>query len=162
MPAADEGTMAWGALDVQARSLANATMATLDKIPEGTADVKLAASAATVNCPGQRRRVDQKTGQVTVQDAPSVTIPLNLIRIGDIAVGGVGGNVATEIGEKFKAASPAKYTTMITVTSGMVGYILTDAEYEHVGHNAGGSPLKPGCAEKSIVQGLVELEQAKP
>jgi hypothetical protein len=162
MPAADEGAGAWGALDVQARSLANATMVTLDKMPDGAANVKLAASATTVECPGQRRRVNPKTGQVTVQDAPSVKIPLNIIRIGDIAVGGVGGNVATEIGEKFKTASPAKYTTMITVTSGTVGYILTDAEYEHVGHNAGGSPLKPGCAENSIVQGLVDLEQTKP
>jgi len=162
LPATDEGATAWGVLDVQARSLANATMTTLDKMSDGIADVKLAASATTVECPGQRRKTDQKTGQVTVQDTPPVKIPLSMIRIGDIAVGGVGGNVATDIGEQFKAASPIAQTTMITVMSGSVGYILTDAEYEHIGHNAAGSPLKPGCAEKAIVHGLVDLEQTKP
>ena len=88
LPATDEGAAAWGVLDVQARSLANSTMTVLEKMPDGVADANLAAAASVVECPGQRRRVEPKTGQVTIQDAPAVKIPLNMVRIGDIAVGG--------------------------------------------------------------------------
>jgi hypothetical protein len=111
----------------------------------------------TVECPGQKLRVDGKTGQVTIQDQPPVQIPLNLIRINDLAFAGVGGAVYTEIFDKFKAASPLPNTVMITMTSGAVGYILPDSSYEHPGHNAASSPLKPGCAEKAIVSGLVDM-----
>ena len=43
------------------------------------------------------------------------------------------------------------------MTSGSVGYILTDASYEHPGHGVMGSPLKPGCAEKAILDGLLSM-----
>jgi hypothetical protein len=38
-----------------------------------------------------------------------------------------------------------------------IGYIMIDDAYAHPGHGLAGSPLKPGCAERAIVDGLVRL-----
>ena len=92
-----------------------------------------------------------------MEERPPVQIPLAVIRINSIVLAGVAGDVGSEIGVKFKAASPLPDSTMITMTSGAIGYILSDASYEHPGHAVMGSPLKPGCAEKAVVQGLVDL-----
>ena len=145
LPAGDEGALGWALLDVQARRLANSALATVAEMPAGTAEVKLAASSKLVPCPGK----DPK--QATVQ------IPLGLIRINDIALATVAGDVGTEIGEKFKAASPLKNSTMITMTSGSIGYILSDSSYRLETHGVKGSPLSAGCAENAIVQGLVGM-----
>lgn len=162
VPQVNEGQAAWAILDVMAGYLANAALAVTDTMPEGTGDVKISAAAKTVICPGQKVRVDAKSGAATITDLPPIPIPLNVIRINDIVLAGVGGNVATPIGEKIKAVSPYPKTTLIGDTSGTVGYILTDAAYAHPGHGLAGSPLKSGCAEAAILQGLQEMMRTKP
>jgi hypothetical protein len=157
----DEGAAAWAVLDVMAGSLANSVLAVTDSMPEGTNSVELSAAAKRVVCPGQKVRWDAKAGAATIADLPPVSIPLNVIRINDIVLVGVGGNVPTEIGAKIKAISPYRNTTLIGVTSGSVGYILTDKAYEHPGHDLAGDPLKAGCAEPAILQGLGELMPVK-
>jgi hypothetical protein len=54
---------------------------------------------------------------------------------------GVGGAVASEIGQHFKAASPIANSTTITMVGDSVGYIIADASYP----------------EDAIVNGLVHL-----
>jgi len=148
----DEAAGGWALLDAQARRLAGSALSVIEKMPAGTADVKISAAAKTVPCPAQAR--GNQPGDAPL---PPVQIPLSLIRINDIALAGVGGDVGTEIGEKFKAASPVKDSTMITMTSGSVGYILADSSYTHPGHGLMGSPIKAGCAEKAIVEGLLSM-----
>jgi hypothetical protein len=161
VPADKDGAAAWNMVDVLARVLAKEALAVAGGMQAGTGDVKISAAAKTVSCPTQKRIRDRATGKVTVEDGPPAQIPLNLVRIGDIAVTGVGGSVGTEIGKKFKAASPLPLSTMLTMTSGSVGYILDDATYANPGQIKTGS-LKAGCAENAIVQGLVEMIKAKP
>jgi hypothetical protein len=43
------------------------------------------------------------------------------------------------------------------MANGSLGYLLTDASYEHPDHGVMGSPVKPHCAESAIVDGLVHL-----
>ncbi len=161
LPAIKEGAAAWDMVDVLASVLAKDALGVTNGMQPGTGSVKISAAAKTVSCPTQRRSPNQAAGSTVAEDGPPAQIPLNLIRIGDIAVAGVGGNVGTEIGKKFKAASPLPQSTMLTVTSGSVGYILDDATYANPGSIKTGS-LKPGCAENAIVQGLVEMIKAKP
>ena len=162
LPQADEGAAAWAILDVMAGSLANSVLAISEAMPEGTGSVELSAAAKEVMCPGQKVRFDAKTGTSTTTDLPPVAIPLNVVRINDIGLVGVGGNVPTELGAKIKAASPYSKTTLIGDTSGAVGYILPDMAYVHPGHDLAGDPLKAGCAESAILHGLSELRWAKP
>jgi hypothetical protein len=51
---------------------------------------------------------------------------------------------------------------MITLAGDSVGYIFADASYEHPGHGLTKSALKPHCAERAIIDGLVQLIQARP
>jgi hypothetical protein len=157
LPPVNEGAAAWAILDVMAGYLANVALAVTDSMPEGDAAVKLSAAAKIVVCPGQKVRLDAKTGAATITDLPPIPIALNVIRINDIVLAGVAGNVPTELGAKIKAASPYPNTTLIGDASGAVGYILPDSSYEHPGHDLAGDPLKKGCAEPAIVGGLTEM-----
>ena len=157
LPAVDEGAAGWALLNVQAWRLANAALHVIGKMPAGSSRVKLAAASKVVECPGQHLRPNHETGKFEVEEKPPVQIPLSVIRINNIVLASVAGDVGSEIGMKFKAASPLPDSTLITMTSGSIGYILADSSYVHPGHGVMGSPLKPGCAEKAIVQGLLEL-----
>jgi hypothetical protein len=157
IPAADEGVAGWALLNVQARRLANSTLNVIGKMPAGDTQVKISAAAKMVECPGQHLRPNHETGKVEVEEKPPVQIPLSVFRINNIILASVAGDVGSEIGMKFKAASPFSDSTLITMTSGSIGYILADSSYVHPGHGVMGSPLKPGCAEKAIVDGLLDL-----
>ena len=157
LPAADEGAAGWALLDVQARRLSNAVLNVIGKMPAGATQVKISAASKFVECPGQHLRPNHETGKVEVEEKPPVQIPLSVIRINNIVLASVAGDVGSEIEMKFKAASPLPDSTLITMTSGSIGYILADSSYVHPGHGVMGSPLKPGCAEKAIVDGLLDL-----
>lgn len=157
LPVADEGAPGWAILDAQARRLANSVLRVTANMPAGDSQVTLSAAVKTVECPGQHLRPNRETGRAEVEEKPPVEIPLSILRINNIVLAGVAGDVGSEIGMKFKAASPLPDSTMITMTSGSIGYILADASYEHPGHGVMGSPLKQGCAEKAVVQGLIDL-----
>ena len=157
LPEADEGAAGWSLLDVQARRLSESVMGVLTNMSEGDLQAHIEAAATEVTCPGQRLHRDPNTGQFTSEDTPPVSIPLSVIRINDIALAGVGGDVASAIGEHFKASSPLTHSTLISMANGGLGYLLTDASYEHPNHGVMGSPVKPHCAEEAIVGGLVGL-----
>ncbi len=157
LPAADEGTAGWALLNVQARRLAMAVMDVTAGLPAGTQEAHIATASAQPTCPGQRVRRDPVSGEASLEDAPPVAIPLSMIRINDIVLAGVGGDVASDIGRQFKAATPGMNSTLISMANGGLGYLLTDASYEHVGHGVMGSPLKPHCAAPAIVDGLVKM-----
>jgi hypothetical protein len=157
VPAQDAGDGGWTILDMMARTLANSALAVASAMPPGTSDVKLSAAAKSLVCPGGRYRQDEKSREMRVEDKPPVPIPLNVIRINDIVLTGVGGNIAAQIGQKIKASSPSPQTTVIGGTVGSIGYILTDASYTSYTHSLGGTPIKAGCAEKGIVDGISEL-----
>ncbi len=160
LPAAKVGAGAWDMLDVLGGTLANSVLSVTEKMQPGAGSVKLSAAAKTVSCPTERRITDRATGTVTVSDGPPAQIPLSVIRIGDIAVAGVGANLGSVIGQHLKAASPLPQTTLVTVLAGSAGYILDDATLATPGGHMGN--VKPGCAENAVIQGLVEMIKAKP
>ncbi len=161
LPSIKEGAAAWDMVDVLASILAKDALDLANGMKPAAGDVKISAATKTVSCPTLKRTRDRATGNVTVEDGPPVEIPLHVIRVGDIAIAGVGGSVGTVIGQKFKAASPLTATTLIGMNSASAGYILDDATIANPGPIKSGS-LKGGCAENAIVQGLVEMIKAKP
>jgi hypothetical protein len=162
LPAADEGAAGWALLDVQARRLAGSVMEVLAAMRPGEGQANIAVGSGSVTCPGQQLRIDSRNGQVLVEDLPPVTIPLSMIRLNNIVLAGVGGDVASEIGRHFKASSPYVNSMLISMAGHSVGYVFSDASYEHPGHGLTKSPLKPNCADRAIVDGLVDIIKAKP
>ncbi|WEK48468.1 MAG: neutral/alkaline non-lysosomal ceramidase N-terminal domain-containing protein [Candidatus Andeanibacterium colombiense] len=123
-------------------------------------DAAIDGGQTLLRCPGRARTDTGRAGYPgTYADAGEVTLRLSLLRIGDTVIGGVDGEVFTAIAQRFKRQSPFKHTMMATLTNGMAqsGYIPSD---EAAGYNTFevlSSRLKPGCAERGIVNGLADL-----
>lgn len=124
---------------------------------------KIGAAQKTVTCPGQKfvpGPQGRKDGKF--EDAASTDIRLSLLRINDIALAGVSGEVLTMIGQRLKRESKLPHTIMLTHCNGSSGYLPDDAAYQQVSYEIQTSRVRPGCAEKAIVEGLRELMRSRP
>jgi hypothetical protein len=77
-------------------------------------------------------------------------------------IGGVNAEVFNPIAQRLKQASPFTSTMMATLTNGMArsGYIPDDASFGKYTFEVLSSRLQPGCAESSIVGGILDLLEA--
>ena len=117
---------------------------------------------ADASCPGRRRTDEGRAGyEGTYEDADDVSMRLGLLRLGDVYLGAVNGEVYNAIGQRFKNESPFKNTVMSTLTNGRstTGYIASDAASGYLTFEVISSSLKPGCAESAIVNGLLDMVQ---
>jgi neutral ceramidase len=123
-------------------------------------DVEVYGGQKTISCPGRERTNSGRAGfEGTYKDGPPVEIRLGLLRVGDIAIGAVNAEVFNLIAQRLKHESPYTATMMATLTNGMArsGYIPNDAGYGMYTFEVLSSRLKPGCAETSIVNGILDL-----
>lgn len=129
--------------------------------PTGTA--RISAAQETVSCPGRVRLDADNPARENVfpgyKDGPDVNVKVGLLRIGDINVVTVNGEVYSEIASRLKAEAPASRTMVVTLANGSAnaGYIYSDAAYSHLTFQVIGSRLKPGCAEGRIVSTAIDL-----
>lgn len=127
----------------------------------------IAGADASVTCPGRDRTNQGRAGFAgTYVDAAPVTLHLGMLRIGDVYVGAVDGEVFNLIAQRLKRESPYKHTMMTTLTNGAAmaadgkgpaGYIPNDAAFGYETFEVLSTHLKPGCAETAIVDGLLGL-----
>ena len=113
-----------------------------------------------VTCPGRKRTDSGREGmQGTYEDGDPVNIRLGVLRISNIEVASVDGEVYTPIAMRLKRESPMANTFMVTLANGMAnsGYIPNDTAFGAQTFQVLGSRLKPGCAETAIVNGLLDL-----
>jgi neutral ceramidase len=123
----------------------------------------LTAAQTTLTCPGRKRLDDAREGAPgRYENGDPVQIRLGLLRIGHVALCSANAEIYTAIGLKLKAASPLANTLLVTPANGMAnsGSVPNDASFGAYTFQVLGSRLKPGCAEDSIVNGLVDLVQA--
>jgi hypothetical protein len=114
----------------------------------------------TISCPGRQRLDEGRAGSPgTYKDADPVELRLGLLKVGDIAIGAVNAEVFNLIAQRLKKESPYARTMMATLTNGMArsGYIPNDAAYGMYTFEVVSSRLQPGCAESSIVNGILDL-----
>jgi hypothetical protein len=123
----------------------------------------IGGAQSTVTCPGRKRLDNAREGTPgSYEDGEPVNLRLGVIRIGNIALASVNAEIYSPIGLKLKAASPLANTLLVTLANGRAnsGYVPNDAAFGANTFQVLGSRLKPGCAEDSIVNGLVDLIQA--
>ena len=121
---------------------------------------RIAGAQKSVSCPGRKRTDAGRAGYPgTYVDADPVPIRLSLLRIGDVALGGVDAEVFTAIAQRFKRDSPIKHSMMVTLTNGMApsGYVPDDVAFGYNTFEVISSRLEPGCAESAIAEGLLDL-----
>jgi hypothetical protein len=106
--------------------------------------------------PGKTPRADYK-----FEDSDPVNIRLSLLRLNDVALAGVSGEVFAHISQRLKQESPLHdNTVMVTHANGSSGYIPSDDSFEPISYEVTASHLKPGCAENGIVNGFLEMMAA--
>ena len=90
---------------------------------------------------------------------PPVEIRLGLLKVGDIAIGAVNAEVFNPIAQRLKArvALHRHDDGDADEWIGAFGYIPNDAAYGMYTFEVLSSRLKPGCAETSIVNGILDL-----
>ena len=124
-------------------------------IGELSADGDIGASFVTLELPGKER------GELEIKkDCPTSQFNITVARVGDIAFVGLGGEVLTEIGMSIKAASPFKFTFVITHCNGAAGYLAPEHLYIEGGYEISSSPFAPKAADmvvKQVVKMLHEL-----
>jgi neutral ceramidase len=92
--------------------------------------------------------------------APRVEIKVGVLRIGDIYMTTINGDVYTDIGLRIKQQSPAAKTMVVTIANGFTSgnqYIYSDAASHQLTFQIISSSLKPGCAEEKIVSTALDL-----
>lgn len=122
--------------------------------------IEIVGGHKIITCPGRTRTDSGRAGRPgTYENAPDVPIRLSMLRLGDTVIGGVDGEVFTDIGLRFKRASPYKHSIMATLTNGFgpSGYIASDAASGYATFEVLSSRLRPGYAETAIVEGLLDL-----
>jgi hypothetical protein len=123
-----------------------------------TGRARIWGSQQVVSCPGRTLepgplpRTDYKWA-----DSDPVSIRLALLMINDIALAGVSGEVMTMIHQRLRNESPVSRIVMVTHANGSSGYIPDDAAFDQVSYEITTSRLKPGCAERAIVNGFLKL-----
>ena len=85
-----------------------------------------------------------------------VEIRLSTIKIGDIILAGVNGEVFNQIGVKLKDQSPYRNTFFITHCNGSAGYLVSDAAIPEGGYEVRSTSAASG-AEEGIINGLLEM-----
>jgi neutral ceramidase len=126
--------------------------------PEDKVTIKAAQKVLTF--PG-RRRTNQGRGGIegTFVDADSVSIRVGILLLGDIALGTVNGETYNEIARQFIKESPFARTMVVTIANGSAttGYIPDDASFGQNVFEVLSSRLKPGYAERGIINGILDL-----
>jgi neutral ceramidase len=93
--------------------------------------------------------------QIPVKPGDKLNIQMSLIRINEVAITSVSGEVGSDIFLHLKKESPLANMLMITLANDRVGYIPSEAEWDRF------TPAYVrGCAEKVIVDNLVEMMNA--
>ena len=122
--------------------------------------VRLHGSVANIRCPGRERTNEGRAGfEGTYKAAGPVEMRLGLLRIGDVMIGAVNAEVFNPIAQRLKRESPYNATMMVTLTNGAArsGYIPDDESFGKYTFEVLSSRLQPGCAESSIVNGILTL-----
>ena len=118
----------------------------------------IGAAQKVVSCPG--RKLTSAPGirkHHEFVDAEPVDIRLSLIRINDITLAGISGEVFTLVSQRVKRESPSRNTVVIAHCNGSSGYLPEDVAYGQLSYEVQVSRVKSGCGENAIVNGLLEL-----
>jgi hypothetical protein len=121
------------------------------------------AAEQGITCPGRVRLDADNPARENVfpgyKEGADVNLKVGVLRIGDINIASVNGEVYSQIAMRLKANAPANKTIVVTLANGMAnsGYIYSDEAYSHLTFQVIGSRLQPGCAEKRIVSTAVDL-----
>lgn len=140
--------------DAIGADLAKKTMRVANNITT-TSNGKISAIQRIISLP-LKGREEKKYQQPEYIKGDSLKVRLSAIKIGNIVLTGVSGEVFNQISVKMRAQSPYTNTFMITHCNGSCGYLVTEDAYAIGGYEVGSTQAKSG-AEKAIIENLLEM-----
>jgi hypothetical protein len=144
------------------RILGEESVRVANRITVMSSQGRIESSQRVVTCPGRRVAPGPTPRtEYTFEDADPVNIRLSLLKVNNVALTGVSGEVFTRIYQHLKKDSPFNDTIMVTHANGSSGYIPSDDAFDQISYENTVSRLKPGCAENGIVNGLLEMMGAQ-
>jgi hypothetical protein len=150
-PAEPNAERNFAVAEVLGQILGSEAIRVADSIQRSDAEIRLAASEKSVNCPGQKVEGSASAGTRTIIDAAPVTVRLGVLMIDRIAIASVSAEVVTNIYQRLREESPFANTIMITLANGRIGYVPQDISYDNPTFEVYASPLRKGCGESSVV-----------
>ncbi|WP_247595467.1 hypothetical protein [Brenneria roseae] len=87
------------------------------------------------------------------------TVPVVLIRIGDMALVGMQPELAASIGAQIRADSPYRQTLVATMVDGAAKYMPDSQSYDRFTYEARSSPYAKGAAEAAAAAIISKLKQ---
>ncbi len=115
----------------------------------------LGAVSAAMTLPGKKPCPDRYP-RATYERGPDVEVRLTALKIGDLVLCGVSGELMNEIGQAVKKGSPLTGTFVVTHANGSSGYICTDKAFPEGGYEVQVTRLMPG-AEGPLTRKVLEL-----
>jgi hypothetical protein len=105
--------------------------------------------------PGKQQWKD-RCPQSSQESGSNVEVRFTAMKLGDVVLCGVSGELMTEMGMKVKKESSYPATVVITHCNGSSGYICTDKAFTEGGYEPNVSRLMPGV-EKPLVSKFLEM-----
>lgn len=133
------------------------TMNVLSKIE--TYPVKNLQAADTILTFPGKKNSQNHFPQSSYEPGPDVKIRVSTLKIGNLMLAGISGELFTEIGMEIKKQSPYSNTVILTHCNGSCGYICTDSSYPKGGYEIQVTRLMQGV-EKPLVKGFIDLMQS--
>lgn len=122
--------------------------------------VRVTGAQRVVELPGRRRTDSGRAGRPGAYvDADPVPLRVGLLRLGDVVLGTLDAEVFTEIGQRLRRESPARYTLLSTLTNGWApsGYVASNTAAGFHTFEVLASTLQPGRAEAALVRTVLDL-----
>jgi neutral ceramidase len=93
------------------------------------------------------------------RDGPDVNILVGVLGIGNVGLASIQGEAYNLIAQGVKAKSPMANTVFVGLANGQAnsGYIPTDDAFGRQTFQVLNSRLKPGCAETSVQDAMVDM-----
>jgi hypothetical protein len=122
-------------------------------------DVTLKALKREVAFPAKKPTSPQVEGNKTPE---SVTSEIQVLRLGDIYILGLPGEVLVEVGLPIKKRAGVEKLFIVTLSNDAIGYVSHSAAYDEGGYEPGtATNLAKGAGEIMIEQALNLIEQVK-
>jgi len=115
----------------------------------------LQAAGTAMKFPGKKACPD-RLPRASYESGPDVEVRLTAVKIGDLVLCGVSGELMNEIGLEIKKKSPFSGTFIVTHCNGSSGYICTDKAFSEGGYEVQVTRIMPG-AEGPLVTSFLEL-----
>lgn len=127
--------------------------------------VMLSDEEAEQKLPRLAKAYARRTIQAAEREEDSVTVPLQAVRIGDVAICGIPFETFVEIGLELKHSSPFKRTVVIGLANGRHGYLPTTAQHRLGGYETwlGTNRVQKDAADiiiRHLTEMLAELHES--